>query len=176
MRRFETLAPTTKLAAVAGGYVVAFLIAACAVWIHVSLTSGPDRDASSGMYAFGDSLLFLAVFSVAAVVPTGGALYFLRPYRRFWIALAVAAFVIAATAIAAIVAFLAGRTATPNSVLHMWGAYAVLRLLVAPIFAGGFFGAGLLAPSGGWRPLLFVASAIEAAVFACTVFAWVTSA
>lgn len=176
MRRFETLAPATKVAAVAGGYVVAFLIASFAVWIHVSLTSGPDQDASSGMYAFGDSLLFLAAFSIAAVAPTGGALYFLRPYRRFWIALAVAALVIAATAIAAILVYLGGRTAAPNSALHMWGAFAVLRLLVAPIFAGAFFGAGLLGPDGRWRPLLFIASAIEAAVFAGTVLAWVTSA
>jgi hypothetical protein len=31
-----------------------------------ALTDSPDRQASSGVYAFGDSLLFLAVFGLAA--------------------------------------------------------------------------------------------------------------
>jgi hypothetical protein len=40
------------------------------------------------MYAFGDSYLFIAVFGVLALVPTGALLYYLRPYRRFWVVLA----------------------------------------------------------------------------------------
>jgi hypothetical protein len=31
-----------------------------------ALTDSPDRQVSSGVYAFGDSLLFLAVFGLAA--------------------------------------------------------------------------------------------------------------
>jgi hypothetical protein len=64
---------------VTAGYVAAFLMASAAVAIRVASTSGPDAQASSGMYAFGDALLFVAVCGVAALVPTGVALFFLRP-------------------------------------------------------------------------------------------------
>jgi hypothetical protein len=47
------------------------------------------------LFAFGDDLLFLGVFGVAAVVPSGAALFFLRPYRTFWLGLSVAALVVA---------------------------------------------------------------------------------
>jgi hypothetical protein len=50
------------------------------------------------MYAFGDVLLYLGTFAVAAVPATAGALFFLRPYPRFWKALSATARVIAATA------------------------------------------------------------------------------
>lgn len=45
---------------------VGAFLAAFAVSIYVALTDSPDRQASSGMYVFGDSLLFLAVFGLAA--------------------------------------------------------------------------------------------------------------
>jgi len=45
---------------------VGAFLAAFAVSIYVALTDSPDRQTSSGMYAFGDSLLFLAVFGLAA--------------------------------------------------------------------------------------------------------------
>ena len=69
--------------------------------VRVANTSGPDADASAGMYAFGDWLLFIAVFSAVVLFPTGLALYFLRPCRRFWVAISVTAVMIAATAIMA---------------------------------------------------------------------------
>src|SRR5882724_11785698 len=92
-----------KVASVLGGYVVAFLIASAGVAIYVAATNGADRQTYGAMYDFGDSLLFLAVFGVAAVVPGGAALFFLRPYRGFWRALSVAALVIATTAVAAFI-------------------------------------------------------------------------
>ena len=70
---------------VAGGYVAAFLIASAVVAVRVATTNTPEvEQASSGMYAAGDAFLFVAVFGVAALVPTGAALFFLRPYRLFW--------------------------------------------------------------------------------------------
>jgi hypothetical protein len=53
-----------KVALVATGYIVAVLVSAGVVALYVTLADSPDRQASSGMYAFGDSLLFLAVFGV----------------------------------------------------------------------------------------------------------------
>ena len=76
--------PLGKSGTVAGGYLTAFLIAVAAVAIHVFLTSGPVARASSGMYAFGDVILFFGVFAVLALVPTAAALFFFRSYRHFW--------------------------------------------------------------------------------------------
>jgi hypothetical protein len=44
-----------KVALVVPGYVVAVLLAAGVVAAYVALTDSPDRQASSGMYAFGES-------------------------------------------------------------------------------------------------------------------------
>ncbi len=106
--------PIFKIALVAGGYVAAFLMASAVVAIRVANTSGPDAQASSGMYAFGDAVLFVAVFGVAALVPTGAALFFLRPYRRVWTALSASGLAVAVTGIAAAVLFALGRSATPR--------------------------------------------------------------
>ena len=78
-----------KVGVVLAGYVAAVLAASAAVAVRVANTSGPDADASAGMYAFGDGLLFIAVFSAVALFPTGLALWFLRPYRWFWVVLSV---------------------------------------------------------------------------------------
>lgn len=73
-----------KMALVACGYVAAFLFAFAILAVYTASTSTPDRSASSGMSAFGDSLLFLAVFAVAAIPATGAALFFLaRRFSRF---------------------------------------------------------------------------------------------
>jgi hypothetical protein len=93
------------------GYVGAFLIASAAVAIRVANTSGADAQASSGMYAFGDSYLFIAVFGLLALVPTGAALHFLRPYRRLWVVLSALGLSVALTGAAAASLFVLGRHA-----------------------------------------------------------------
>ena len=154
----------SKVALVVAGYVVAVLVAAGVVAVYVSLTDGPDRQASSGMYAFGDSLLFLAVFGVVGAVPTGAGLFYLRPCRRFWPVLAVAALVIAATGALALVDYLA--TGTDRSLLPaVWSAFGVLRILVAPLLALGFGLATVFAPSRSPRLALLAAALTEVAVF-----------
>jgi hypothetical protein len=164
--------PPVKVGLVVAGYIVAFLIASAVVGIYVASTSGPDRQGYGGMYAFGDSLLFLAVFGVAAVPPTGAALFFPRSYRSFWLALSVAALVIAATGLAAFIDYVAARTAEADSILHAWSALAVLRILVAPLFALAFFLSVLFAPNRSSRIALLVATVIEAAVFAYVAVIW----
>ena len=162
--------PLAKIGLVVAGYVVAFLVASAVVAIHVAATSGPDAQASSGMYAFGDSVLFLAVFGVAAVPSTAAALFLLRSYRLFWLVLCVAALGIAATGLVALVDYVATRTAVAGSILGTWSALAVLRILIAPLFALGFLLSGLFAPNRNSRIALFIATAIEATVFACGAF------
>lgn len=68
-----------KLGFVIGGYVVACLVAYGAVYIN-DLFMDPAV-ASGGMSAFGDLILFVGVFGVLALFPTGLALYFL--VRKF---------------------------------------------------------------------------------------------
>jgi len=164
--------PSVKIGLVVAGYVVALLVAFAVVAIYVVATSGPDRQQYGGMYSFGDSLLFLAVFGVAAVPPTAAALYFLRPYRAFWLVLSVIALCIAATSLAALIGYVAQRTVAPGSILHTWSALAPLRILSAPLFAPAFLLSGLFAPNRASRIALLVATAIEAAAFVCVAFIW----
>jgi len=103
-----------KVAVVAGGYIAAFLMASAAVAIRVANTSGPDAQASSGMYAFGDALLFVAVFGVSALVPTGAALFFLRPYRHFWTVLSALGLAVASKGVTAAILFAVMRRLRPS--------------------------------------------------------------
>ena len=76
--------PAAKAGIVVAGYVAAVGVASLVLRVYIAATDGPDRQTYVGMYAFGDSLLFLGVASVAAIPATGAALFFLRPYRGFW--------------------------------------------------------------------------------------------
>ena len=78
MSKMSTLA---KVGLVIGGYVAACLIASGVVYVWELISQGPIAQASSGMYAFGDLLLFIGVFGVLALIPTGLAVYFL--IRKF---------------------------------------------------------------------------------------------
>ena len=100
---------------VAGGYVAAFAVASAAVAVRIASTSGPDAQASSGMYAAGDALLFAAGFGVFALLPTGAALFFLRPYRRFWSVLSALGLAVAVTGVTAAILFAVGRHVTGSS-------------------------------------------------------------
>jgi hypothetical protein len=65
-----------KFAIVAGGYVTAGLIATLVVAAH-DAEAAADSVGADGMYAFGDLLLFIAVFGFVALFPTCAAIYFL---------------------------------------------------------------------------------------------------
>lgn len=62
---------------VIGGYVGACLIAGSAVYVNQLLTDSAASQASAGMSAFGDLILFIVIFGILALFPTGVALYFL---------------------------------------------------------------------------------------------------
>jgi hypothetical protein len=70
-----------KFGLVFGGYVAACLVAVGAVYINGLFMDPAILQASSGMSAFGDLILFVGVFGVLALFPTGLALYFL--VRKF---------------------------------------------------------------------------------------------
>ena len=66
-----------RLVLVLGGYLAACLVAGAMVYVYGLLTQNQAAQASAGMYAFGDLLLFTGVFGVLALLPTGLGLYFL---------------------------------------------------------------------------------------------------
>jgi hypothetical protein len=154
-----------KVGLVGAGYISAFAIATAVVAVYIAATQGPDRRDYAAMFDFGDSLLFLGVFGLAAVLPTGAALFFLRPYRRFWRLFSIVAMVMAATALAAFVAMLGWRAAGGRSGAGAWAALASLRILVAPVFGLAFAVSAVFAPSRNPRLALLAATAAEALVF-----------
>lgn len=156
----------TKIAIVVGGYGAAFAAAAGAVAVRVALTKeAPDAIASSGMYAGGDVLLFLAVFGAVALVPTGAGLVFARASPRFGAVLAGGASAVALSGALAVILFAqpSGRS-EQGAVLAIAAALAVLRLLGAPLVAAGLAFAALVAPSAGSRRAVMLALAIEGLV------------
>jgi hypothetical protein len=163
-----------KFGVVLAGYVAAVLAANAVVAVRIAHTSGPDAQASAGMYAFGDGLVFIAVFGTVALVPTFSALWFLRPYRWFWTVLSVAALAVAATAIlSASVYVMTAHLALPReSSLEIWAALAGLRMLVSPPLAAVFVLAGIIAPSRTSRWVLLVAAGIEGAMAVYAVLEW----
>jgi len=70
-----------KLGLVTGGYLAACLVASGAVYVYQVFTQDAASQASAGMYAFGDVILFVGLFGVLALFPTGLALSFLL--RKF---------------------------------------------------------------------------------------------
>jgi len=164
--------PLAKVGLVGAGFIGAFVLASAVVTVYVADTSGPDRQTYASMFGFGDSLLFLAVFGVAAVVPAGAALFFLRPYRFFWGVLSVTALVVATTGVAAFLDYLVSQGSATHSVATAWSALAVLRILIAPLFALAFLVSAVMAPTRRPRLALLIAAAVEASVFVWVALMW----
>jgi hypothetical protein len=161
-----------KVGVVVLGYLAAVLVASAAVGVRLVTTRGPDTQSSSGMYAFGDALLFVGVFGVVALVPTGAALVFLRPYRHFWTAVSALGVAVALTGLAAAVVFAVGRHAAASSLLTTWAGLSVPRILVAPIFALTFVVFAALSPHRAPRLAFLAAAVAEAAVSASGAIVW----
>lgn len=167
--------PLAKVGLVAGGYVAAFLIALAIAALYIAVANRTGRQASGGMSAFGDSILFLGVFALASVPATAVGLFFLRPYPLFWRAWSIAAGLIAATAVAAAVAYAIERAAGPAVAARGWASYATFRILAAPMFGLLFLVSGLFAPRRSARFVLlsaFVAEAAAFGVFAVSLIRW----
>jgi len=161
-----------KISVVVAGYVAAIILALAAVAIRVARTSGPEAQAASGMYAFGDSVLFVAVLGIAALVPTGAALFFLRPYRAFWYVISGLGLIVAVTSVVAAALFAFGRHVAGPSTLATWAALSVLRILIAPILALSFLVSAVLSPYRVSRLAFLAATVMEAAVTAYAIVVW----
>src|SRR5262245_24803647 len=161
--------PIAKVGLAVGLYIVAFVVAWVVVDLYVAATKGADRHNYGVMFAFGDSLLFVAVFAVAAVPAAGATLFFLRSRPAFWLALSVGSLLVAGTSLVAVLTYLAPRVFDPRSFISE---AAPLRILVAPLFAVFFLLSGVIAPDRSSRISLILATFIEVSVFACVALMW----
>jgi hypothetical protein len=154
---------------VVAGYSGALVAASLAVRLHVLATDTPDRQSAAGMYAFGDTLVFVGAFALAAVPATMLALYFLRAAPGFWRWASRAAVAVASTAVAAMLAYLLRAPGVPTS---PWVALTPLRILAAPVLGLGFLLALVFAPTPSSRRLLLAATAMELAAFLTVALLW----
>ena len=156
----------SKLGLVLGGYALALAAAFAVSAVSALLAPNDPAQASGGMQAFGDLILFVGVFGVLALVPTALALWFLRAFPTFWLALSIAALALAATG--PIAAAMIQRMDQLAGVLVAF--LGLLRVLAAPLLALGFAICALIAPTGRSRGALLAAAVIEGAVGAYLVF------
>jgi hypothetical protein len=167
LARLSDLSGLAKVGLVVCGYVVALVLAALVLTVYASITSGPDRVASSGMYAFADGLLFVFVFAFAAVPPTGLALHLLRHFNRLWWVFSSTGLAISLTGLLAI-----ANIPEPTTAPGAWSALAVPRMFLAPLLAGLFALIGLFAPSRMHQRWLFAAAGLESLTWAYGFVLW----
>jgi hypothetical protein len=154
----------SKVGVVLGGYAAAFSVACVLVYIRQLRTSGPDAQASAGMYAWGDFTLFVTSFTVMALIPTALGLYFLRPYKNFWIVLSVAAIAVAITGpVGAALSALCLNFPRLGSPWQMLGALGFLRAMGAPLLAMTFLVCAAFAPAKRPRWAMLTATVFECA-------------
>ena len=162
-----------KVLVVGAGYAAAFLAACLAVHIRVLNTQGPDAQASAGMYAWGDAMLFGAVFGGVALFPTGLGLYFLRPLRVFWTILAIAALALAVTGpVCAVALELLRPLPNPPAFLQLFAGIGIFRALAAPLLAPAFLLCACLAPTRFPRWMFLGATALEGVTAAYSLLHW----
>lgn len=153
------------------GYAAAWFVADAAVNARF-LQQSAQAQASPGMYAWGDLILFLEVFGLGAIVPTALALYFLRPVGTFWTALSIGALAFAMTGLLAALMVALGYRETTQSFLAILAAIGALREMMSPAAAVMFVLATLTAPTRRARLVLLVAAVIEGALGLYSFFQW----
>lgn len=154
--------PVHRVALVAGGYLICALLASAAVALHMAATRF-DAQAAGGMYAFGDSLLFVLVFGFSSLIPTAAGLYFMRPFPAFWRAIS------GLCAVLAVVSLLSGAIfafshAGNQTLLEKLSGISVLWILITPILAMASLVCAAFAPSRIPRMAFVAATVVDAGV------------
>ena len=156
------------------GYVASIAIATVAVWLRAFLFPLPPAEASGGMAAFGDFLLFVGVFSLSAIVPTALLLRILQGSPAFWIVWSSVAVFLTATGLVAGAAYLApslmGSQQFP--MIHM---LAPLRVLGTVPLVIGFILSALLAPQRGTKKIFLGCIGVEFVTFTAALLKLVLS-
>ena len=154
--------PCAKAGIVLAGYACALVLAVAVAAARIrGYANNPDAQASSGMYAFGDALVFIFTFGVTALVPTGLALYFARPGQWFWKSFVAGAALLAATNVFAALVYWADHLWPHVAWLGTASALAVLRMIVAPLVAAAIFVCAEFASGPRTRRMLRIAGVCE---------------
>lgn len=159
----KPLTSPAKAGVVIVGYLLAASVAVLAVVLRQYFTDPADAQASSGMHAWGDLMLFVEVFCIVGLVPTTIGLFWLRAVRPFWRVLTFVGVGVAFTGPAWLAV---AAVASPPS---FWITAAPLRVMAMPVLGGFWFAGGVFAPEKRERWMLWGAALIEATGFAVTV-------
>jgi hypothetical protein len=166
------LKPSFKIFLVLAGYVGAIVGAGLAYYLYTLATQTPDRQTYGAMYEFGDWIFFCFVWAALSLVPTFLALFFLRPYEKFWNALAVIVMALAVTGplfeIANMVVFKmeinnhAGASLSGMSVLgSVVSFFGLARLASAPFLIFGYLISAVVTPFRVPRRRFLIGAVIE---------------
>lgn len=152
-----------KIGIVIAGYVFAVVGASVALYVRLLFTDTAAAQAASGMYAFGDDMLFGGMLGLLSLIPTLLAFYFLRPLEKLWRWFAAACLVFA---LMGILLTLIGMVINGSGAYHdpIWAVVSFLGLLHifgVPLFFAGFVVLAVIAPMGGSRRLMLFAAAAE---------------
>jgi hypothetical protein len=158
--KLNNLSNLKKLGLVLAGYGTALAVPYALYAFLDRVRTSPD--ASGGMQAFGDMVGFLGLFGIIALVPTALALYFLRPFQKFWTIFSIASLSLAAMGVVA--ASLMGRTHLAPWLMFIEGFIGLLMVLGSPLLGFSFLAFAWIAPKGKSRWRLVAAAGIEFAV------------
>ena len=154
------------------GYAAALLVSCVVFYAYVYVSNWTNAvQASGGMQAFGDFLLLVGLFGFLALFPTALALYYLRPFEKFWRVFSIASLVLGISGLLA--ALMIGRLQRhPGAILGV-GFFGLVEILGAPLLGLCFSTCAVIAPTRSSRRFLFAAAGIEfvvsAYVFVCLV-------
>ena len=153
-----------KIGIVIAGYILALIGAFVVTYIRELATQGTDVQASQGMFAFGQSMLFLLVFGVLALIPTVLAFYFLRSSEKFWNWFAVLSLAFSIMGLVVVIAnavMNANDANTLSSFAAVLSLIGVLGVFGAPLLIIGFLILAVIAPSAHPRLLLLASAGLE---------------
>jgi len=163
------LRPLGEIALVVVGYALAFEVARAALHrAEARSATALDAQASPGMYAFAEIVMFLGVLFAAGALPTGAAFFFLlrraRPDGWLWRALSAVAIPLACTGLASCL----GCAIDPR----IFGPFMLLALArgaLSPPLVCALVAAAFAAPDPRARRRIVVAAAVEGAASAYVV-------
>ena len=156
-----------KLGIVFAGYVLAFVTSSFMTAIYDRQFSPEGNQTMGGMIAGGEMMYGSAIFVLASLVPTGLALWFLRPSRRFWSAFSSAGLWFAIVGLAAVVAMLATTGMTDGVSLMLFvDLLSLVQMLGSPLWILSFALFAALAPAPDLRRRMLAALVIEFAIAA----------
>lgn len=150
-------------------FILGYLAAALLAGLGVLLEAAPldQQQASAGMTAFADSLMFLATFSIIALPISGIGFWQNRSLPAFWRWLSWLALGLGLTAPLTSLVALAGLQAHAD-----WALLPMLRLLLSPLLMLNALLAVCFAPGRGLRAALLAAAGLELLGIVVFIRAW----